>query len=122
MKIKSYQDLHIWKKSYRLCVEIYKSVKASREFALRDQIQRSAISVPSNIAEGFNRSTNKEYLYFLKVSRGSCAELQTQLMIAGEVGLINAEKSSSFVKTAEEVSAMLQNLIKVRTSFGNVKW
>jgi len=117
MTIKSYQDLRVWQLSFKLGVEVYNALKESKHYSLKDQIQRSAITVPSNIAEGFERTSNKEYIYFLKVSRASCAELRTQLLFAGEVGALELESSDAFAKKSQFVSAMLQKLINARKKF-----
>ena len=85
MKIKSYKDLNIWKRRIGVVEDIYKITKNfSKEeiYGLTSQLRRSAVSIPSNIAEGFARFHNKEYKQFLFISLGSCAELSTQIIIA----------------------------------------
>ena len=111
MSITSYKDLRVWQRGYRLGIEVYKAINNSRHFTLRDQIQRSALSVPSNIAEGFERTSNKEYIYHLKVARESCAELRTQLMFAFDVGALDQDGSKEFVEESRIISAILQKLI-----------
>ncbi len=66
----------------QLCVDVYALLKDCRDYSFRDQIQRSAVPVPSNIAEGFERQTDKEFVQFLFIAKGSCAELRTQLYLA----------------------------------------
>ena len=92
-KIQKFEDLNVWKESVKLSVKIYKSLKNCKDFGLRDQLQRSAVSIPSNIAEGFDRKGNKEFIQFLYIAKGSCSELRTQLYIAVEVGIILAAKA-----------------------------
>ena len=85
MKIKSYKDLNIWKRSIVLVEDIYKITKnfpKEEIYGLISQLRKSAVSIPSNIAEGFARFHNKEYRQFLFISLGSCAELSTQIIIA----------------------------------------
>lgn len=106
-KIERFEDLEVWKKSVRLSIQIYKELKNCKDYGLRDQIQRSAVSVPSNIAEGYERNTNKEYIQFLHIAKGSCGELRTQLYIAAEIGIITKDKSQEFIKITKETSAML---------------
>jgi len=113
-KIEKFEDLEVWKKSIRLSIRIYKELKNCKDYGLRDQIQRSAVSIPSNIAEGYERNTNKEYIQFLHIAKGSCGELRTQLYIAGKSDVINIEISEELISITKEISAMLFSLIKTR--------
>ncbi|MEJ2685452.1 MAG: four helix bundle protein [Candidatus Sulfobium sp.] len=79
---KRFEDLEVWKSSYKLAVEIYKRFSNCKDYGLKDQITRSSVSVPSNIAEGFERNSNKEFIRYLYIAKGSCGELRTQLHIA----------------------------------------
>ena len=88
IKIQKFEDLEVWKEGVRLSVEIYKSLGGCKDYSLRDQIQRSAVSIPSNISEGFERKGNKEFIQFLYIAKESCSELRTQLYIAVETGSI----------------------------------
>lgn len=81
----SFEELEVWKRSCKLAVQFFQLFKECREFGLRDQILRSAVSIPSNIAEGYER-TNKDFLRFLSIANGSAAELRTQTYIAGKIG------------------------------------
>lgn len=90
-KIKSFQDLQIWQRSIRLVEQIYQltsSFPKDEKFGIVLQIRRSAVSIPSNIAEGFGRWGNKEFRHFLYISLGSSAELITQLVISSNLGYI----------------------------------
>ena len=109
-----FENLDVWKKSMRLVVEIYKELGDCRDYGLRDQLQRSAVSIPSNIAEGHDRNSNRDFIRFLNIARGSCAELRTQLYIAREIGILNQVRAIDFLKETQKVSAMIYNLIKVR--------
>jgi four helix bundle protein len=113
-KIEKFEDLNVWKDSMKLAVVVYKILKDSRDFGLRDQIQRSAVSIPSNIAEGFERNSNKEFIQFLYIAKASCGELRTQLYIAFEIGLIEESKRKDFVDQTKKISAMLFRLIQTR--------
>ena len=113
-KVKQFEDLEVWKESMRLTVEIYNQLKSCKDFSLRDQIHRSAISIPSNIAEGFDRKSNKEFIQFLYISKGSCSELRTQLYLTSEIGVIDRNIVGNFVERTRKISAMLYNLIKTR--------
>ena len=107
----SFEDLFIWQEGVELSVDLYTSLKNCKDFGLRDQIQRSSVSVPSNIAEGFERQTDKEFIQFLYIAKGSSAELRTQLYIASRVLIIEKDKCLSFIMRAKKNSAMIQNLI-----------
>ena len=76
----------------RLAVALYKQLTSCKDFGLRDQIQRAAVSIPSNIAEGYDRNSNKEFIQFFYIAKGSCSELRTQLYIASEVGVIETRQ------------------------------
>lgn len=112
--INRFEDLEVWKEGMRLAVEIYRSLSSCRDYGLRDQMQRAAVSIPSNIAEGFDRNTNKDFIRFLYISKGSCAELRTQIYIALETDILNKKISNNLLDSTKKISAMLHNLIKVR--------
>ena len=109
---KSFEDLDVWKRSSRLAVDVYKALYGCRDFALKDQMTRSAVSIPSNIAEGAERFSDREFARFLYIARGSAAELRTQLYIAIKVNLIDKNLADKYVDEAIQLSAMLQGLVK----------
>ncbi len=113
-KIERFEDLEVWKEGVRLAVALYKQLATCKDFGLRDQLQRSAVSIPSNIAEGYERSSNKEFIQFLHIAKGSCSELRTQLYIAREVGVIEHKRVTEFLEQTRKISAMLYKLIKTR--------
>lgn len=95
MKVKDYKDLKIWQKGIEIVDVVYKltdKFPASETYGLKIQMRRASISIPSNIAEGFARKSNKEYKQFLCISLGSCAELDTQLIIANKRGYIEPKE------------------------------
>ena len=114
-KIKSFKDLRIWQKGIQLVEDIY---RASRGFpkeeiyGLQSQMRRSAISAPSNIAEGFARLHNREYRNFLYISLGSCAELTTQIIIASRLKYIEDSIANTLLNAIDELSRMTMSLIK----------
>ena len=115
--VKSYRDLMVWQKAKGLAVDVYKLSMTPpfyRHRSLADQIIRSAISVPSNIAEGDERGTNKDSLRFLQIARGSLAELETQLGIAKEIGLIIPAVMSNLSKQIDDVARLIGGTIKMR--------
>ena len=115
--VKSYRDLMVWQKAKGLAVDVYKLSMTPpfyRHRSLAYQIIRSAISVPSNIAEGDERGTNKDSLRFLQIARGSLAELETQLGIAKEIGLILPAAMSNLSKQIDDVARLIGGTIKMR--------
>ncbi len=117
MKIEKFEDLEVWKMSMNLSLRVYRLLKDCKAYSLRDQLQRSSVSIPSNIAEGFERKSNKEYLYFLHIAQGSCAELRTQLYLSKEIGIIRDEDAKVSIEMTRKVSAMLNRLIQSRKHF-----
>ena len=113
-KVKRFEDLNVWKEGMRLTRSIYSSLKHCKDFSLRDQMQRSAVSIPSNIAEGFERKSNKEFIHYLYIAKGSCAELRTQLYLATELGIIEKQNGNEFIDTTLKISSMLYKLIETR--------
>tara|TARA_Y100000758_G_scaffold138204_1_gene97753 strand:- start:20 stop:367 length:348 start_codon:yes stop_codon:yes gene_type:complete len=108
-----YESLDVWKKSFSLSLFVYQTFAALRDFGLKDQMCRSAVSVPSNIAEGYERYSDKERAYFLSVAKGSVGELKTQLMIAFELGYINYEQTEYALDECESIGKMLGKLISM---------
>jgi four helix bundle protein len=115
LKIKNYQELNIWKRSVEMAIEIYNTSKNFPKedlYGLTSQMRRASVSIPSNIAEGFNRYQNKEFRQFLYVSLGSCAEVETQLFIAQRLNYVDQEKASKLIKELGEIGKMINSLIK----------
>ncbi len=109
----SFEDLEVWKRACRLAVDICALMKASKEYILKDQMSRAAISIASNIAEGAERGSKAEFVRFLNIAKGSAAELRTQLYIASKLGvIIPEEKASLLISEAKEISNMLHGLIR----------
>ncbi len=110
----AFRDLVVWQRAIQLTAEIYRFTAAfprSEQFGLTNQMRRAAVSVPSNIAEGYGRSTKGEYVQFLGHARGSICELQTQLAIAEILGFGAADSRKSAECLAVEVSRMLNALM-----------
>lgn len=106
------EDMDVWKKSSRLSVSIYTELKGLKDYGFKDQITRSGLSIPSNIAEGLDRESIKEKRNFLNYARGSCAELRTQAYIGIEIGYIPKNIGISWVQETKSISAMLTSLMK----------
>ena len=115
MGIKRYRDLDIWKKGIELVKDIYKLTEKfpkQEMYGLIGQMRRSAISIPSNVAEGFRRYHNREYKQFLYVSLGSCAELETQITIAKELKYMKQDKEAVLLEKLDHICRMTSNLLK----------
>lgn len=121
-EIKSYQDLIVWQKSIKLVERIYNVTSEfpeNEKFGITQQIRRSSVSVPSNIAEGWGRKTEGSFGYFLSVSRGSLYELETQLFISKNINLLNKKTFDELSKLTTEISKMINSLIKTLKKTNN---
>jgi four helix bundle protein len=107
----SFEELEVWKRGCRVAVEIYEMMKDCRDFGLKDQITRSAVSIASNIAEGAERDSKPEFIRFLNIAKGSAAELRTQLYIAQRIGTLTPSDTKTLIPELKEISSMLQGLI-----------
>ena len=107
-----FEDLEVWKRAARLAVDVLKCVENIKLYALRDQMARAAISVPSNIAEGAERDSDREFARFLRIAKGSAGELRTQFYLGVKAGIINQDAATAPIKELKEIGAMLQGLIR----------
>ncbi|MFC4815773.1 four helix bundle protein [Flavobacterium sp. GCM10023249] len=111
-----FKDLEIWKQSRTFCSEIYTattSFPSDEKFGLTNQLRRASVSIPSNIAEGCSRSSNKDFSRFLEIAIGSCYEIETQLLIAYDLGFIPNEVS-------ENLTHKLDNIVKMISKFRSI--
>jgi four helix bundle protein len=114
-KIRTYKDLIVWQKACRLCVTLYEATgkfPAQEKFGLTAQIRRSSVSIPSNIAEGYGRHSKPDYIRFLQIAYGSYCELETQLLIARQLGYLEAKPFTDLEGALGEVERMLSGLIR----------
>lgn len=113
--MKTHKDLDVWKKSVSLVTSIYDVTRAfpkDEMYGITNQIRRSAVSIPSNIAEGSARQGDKEFAQFLFISLGSLSELETQLIIAHNLKYLTLNEYESLINQLEEIRKMLLGLIK----------
>jgi len=110
-----FHDLKVWRDAKTLAVAVYRATADLRDFSLRDQIRRAAVSVPSNIAEGDERDTDRDGVRFFYIAKGSLAELRTQIEIAVEVGLIQGSVAEPILNASAALARRLGALIKART-------
>ena len=109
---KHFEDLEIWKEGMAVCKEIYALLKECKDYGLKDQMQRASVSIPSNIAEGYERKGLKETTQFLYIAKGSCAELRTQMYLAVSLQYIDTEKGDNLINRIARLSIMIYNYIK----------
>ncbi|MEA5112577.1 MAG: four helix bundle protein [Geobacteraceae bacterium] len=112
MTYHSFENLDVWQRACKLATRIYGILKDCRDYGLKDQMTRSAVSIASNIAEGAERDTKAEFIRFLHISKGSAAELRTQLYIAQQISLIDKMVHDELAKELVSISSMLHSLIK----------
>ena len=113
--LKNFKELKVWQKSYELCIEVYKITKSfpnEEKFSLTSQMRRAAISIPSNIAEGYGRKTIPDYVRCLYIAYGSTCELETQILLSGDLNYLNEENRNILLEKTREVERMLMALIK----------
>lgn len=114
MKTRCFRDLQVWQRSMELARNVYaltNNFPRSETFGLTSQIRRAAVSVPSNIAEGRGRLTDKSFAVFLAQARGSLYELETQIELAASLGFADAQQAHSLISEAAQIGAMIQSLL-----------
>lgn len=114
-RVESFEDLVVWQKGMALAKAVYELTgkgPIERDYGLRDQLRRAAVSVPANVAEGFERHTRKDYLHYLYIAKGSAGEVRCLLRIAHDIGYLNPAQFAQLNSAAIEVSRFLGNLIK----------
>ena len=117
MKAAQFEDLDVWKEGMRIAVQVYEFMKLCKDFGFKDQIQRAAVSISSNIAEGFERQSNKEFVHFLYIAKGSCGELRTQVYLGYQLNYISKDHYNNLLEKTKQLSMMLSNFIKARKKF-----
>lgn len=113
--VKTFEDLEVWKRGCQLAVDVCVCMHESKNFALKDQMTRASISIPSNIAEGCERDSTSDFMRFLRYSKGSCGELRTQVYVherlQKKLNLSGLPIAKEIIQETKELSAMLQGLI-----------
>jgi four helix bundle protein len=114
-KIQRFEDLIVWQKSMDLAEEIYKVTKQgefAKDWGLKQQVQRAAVSVPANISEGFERYSNKEFRQYLLIAKGSAGEVRTHLYLARNLGYVTPIEADLLIKKCVDVSRLLGGLVR----------
>ncbi len=112
MKIEKFEDLISWQKAKEVSIVVYRLFKDTRDFSFKDQIQRAVISISNNIAEGFERQSNKELKQFLYIAKGSCGEVRSMLYIAKDLEYITEKEFEKNHDSLLEISRLLSGFIK----------
>ena len=113
--LRNYKDLKVWRKSYELCLAIYQitgTFPNDEKYGLTSQARRSAVSVPSNIAEGYGRRTTADYVRMLYIAYGSLCELETQILLSGDLGYVSDIELHRLTADISEVERMLKGLTR----------
>lgn len=112
MKINSFEDVISWQKARVLNKAIYTSFNGCKDYSFRDQIQRASVSIMNNIAEGFERETKPELIRFLFISKGSCGEVKSMIILAHDLGYLTKQQLVEYAALTTEISKLLYGLIK----------
>ena len=115
MKINGFEEIQSWQRAKSLTIQIYKIFEKSRDYGLKDQIQRSSVSIMNNIAEGFERQSNKELRNFLYIAKGSCGEVRSMLNLALALSYINETDHKKLNELSIDTSRLLSAFIKTLT-------
>ncbi|MFZ4500109.1 MAG: four helix bundle protein [Minisyncoccia bacterium] len=112
MKIDRFEEIIAWQKGKQLTVLVYKTFKSNKDFSFKNQIERASVSIMNNIAEGFERQTNKEFKNFLYIAKGSCGEVRSMTLLAEDLGYVQKNESIVLINLTVEISRLLSGLIK----------
>ncbi len=112
MAIKSFQEILAWQKSRELTGDIYKTLNNCRDFGFKDQIQRAAVSIMNNTAEGYAKNSNKSFRNYLLIAKGSAAEVESMIILAGDLNYLNKNDQSRLLNQVNEVSMILTGFIR----------
>ena len=112
MKFEKFEEIIAWNKAKILSINIYTIFEDSRDYGFRDQIRRASVSIMNNIAEGFERQTNKEFKQYLFIAKGSCAEVRSMLYLSEEITPIDQHKIDTLIEDTVEISKILTGLIR----------
>ena len=112
MAVKKFEELIAWQKAGKLTMNVFDKFKSCKNYSFKDQIFRAVVSVMNNIAEGFERQSNKEFIRFLYIAKGSCGEVRSMLYIAFKLGYIDERQFSELYNLSVENSKLISGLIK----------
>lgn len=110
--ISAFEDMQVWQKSRVLCRELYKAFGSCPDRSFKDQILRASVSIMNNLAEGFERSSDREFIQFLFIAKGSAGEVRSMISLAKDLGYLDENLAESFSQQAVEISKMTATFIK----------
>lgn len=110
----TFENLAVWRDGVELAASVYEASKACQDFSFRDQIRRASVSVSSNVAEGYERDSNVEFIRYLFIAKASCGEVRSQAYVARRVQLLQEQSAIELIEQARQLSRRLQKLINVR--------
>ena len=110
----TFENLEVWREAIELAVRVYELFRECKDWGFRGQIQNAAVSVSNNIAEGYERSSNAEFIRFLDIARGSCGEVRSQSYIAVQVKLLGSDEGKALIADAKRLSKRIARLMEVR--------
>jgi four helix bundle protein len=113
MKIQQFEDVYAWQKAQEMAVEIYSLFKSTRDFGFRDQICKAVVSISNNIAEGFDRSSDRDFRRFLFYSIASCSEVKSMIYLAEKLKYLSTEETEKLLIKISEVSKIIRGFINV---------
>ncbi len=116
MRIQRFEDIIAWQKGQNLAFEVYNCFKDSRDFGFRDQIQRASVSVSNNVAEGFDRMSDKEFVRFLYIALASCSEVKSMLYLSERLNYLNKAQTLLLIEQCNEIGKIIRGLIKSLTT------
>jgi len=119
MKITRFEDIQSWQEARLLVADVYTFLTGCRDFGFRDQIQRASVSIMSNVAEGFDRGSNKEFIYFLTIARGSLAEVKSLGYVGLDVLLLSGDQFVTMEKRTIRLNGLLNGLIHYLKKYEN---
>lgn len=119
MKIQKFEDIIAWQKAQDIAVDVYRTFQNSKDFGFKSQIERASVSISNNIAEGFDRMSDKEFIRFLYIALASCSEVKSMLYLSNKLNYLTLEQAQILINNANEIGKIIRGLIKSITPIEN---
>lgn len=120
-KINKFEDIIAWQKANKLVLEVYKSFPTLKDYGFKDQIQRASVSIMSNVAEGYEKGSKKDFIRYLYIAKGSCGETRSLIILAKQLNYLTDEKYNYLYKECGSVSRLISGLIKSTRTIFDIK-